>query len=756
MRHQCTVVAVLLLTALNGACSRNPEILKREYLERGDGYVAKKAYAEAILEYRNAVAQDSNFGEARFKLGKAYEAIGDGQNAYREYVRAADLLPDNVDAQLSAAKARLGAAQYPEARARAEEVLARDPKNVDALIVMGNALAGLKDLDAAISQIEEAIESDPHRTLSYANLGALQLIKGDQAAAEAVFQRAVKLDPKSLSAHLSLANYYWAAGRIPEAEGEFKTSLEIDPRSPNANQGIAALYLNTGDRVNGEKYLKALSDLSSKMEPKLMLADFYLVSGKEKDARPMLEKLAQEQEGFIPATLRLATLDYAAGNARQAYEALDSVLKRAPRDEGALLVKGRLLLRDGKPADALVLARQATDGNPQSVPGQFLKGAALEATGSPEAAITAFQEVLRINPSAVPAQIRLANLFLTQGNGIAANEFANQAVRTAPSSPDAHFVLAKTMVTRGNLTGAEAELSDLLKTQPSLAAVHILAGRLYWVKGDAVRARAEYTRGLELEPKSLEALEGLIGADLYSKNRGAARVRIDSALSSQPKTAKLWLLAGRTYFSLGDPKEAESAFNKALQIDQANMEAYQRLATVYMSQQRLDEALKQYDAAARQQSKPVMATTMAGVILTMQGKQDEARKRYEEALAADPNAAVAANNLAWSYADKNENLDVALQLAQTAKGKLPNNADVSDTLGWIYYKKGLAGLAITALKDGVTQNRSNPLIHYHLGLAYAKNGNRPEAKQSLEEALKLDPRFAGADDAKRVLGTLKG
>ena len=117
---------------------------------------------------------------------------------------------------------------------------------------------------------------------------------------------------------------------------------------------------------------------------------------------------------------------------------------------------------------------------------------------------------------------------------------------------------------------------------------------------------------------------------------------------------------------------------------------------------------------------------------------------------------MAANNLAWIYAEDGTNLDQALQLAQTAKAQLPDSAQASDTLGWIYYKKGLATLAITALKDGVSQNRSNPIIHYHLGLAYAKSGNKPEAQRSLEQALKLNPQFEGAADAKRVLGTLKG
>ena len=56
---------------------------------------------------------------------------------------------------------------------------------------------------------------------------------------------------------------------------------------------------------------------------------------------------------------------------------------------------------------------------------------------------------------------------------------------------------------------------------------------------------------------------------------------------------------------------------------------------------------------------------------------------------ADPRAAVAANNLAWMYASRGEQLDRALQLAQAAKAELPDDAAVSDTLAYVYIKKQL-------------------------------------------------------------------
>ena len=81
---------------------------------------------------------------------------------------------------------------------------------------------------------------------------------------------------------------------------------------------------------------------------------------------------------------------------------------------------------------------------------------------------------------------------------------------------------------------------------------------------------------------------------------------------------------------------------------------------------------------------------MVGVLLEAKGDIEGARDRFERVLQIDPEAAVAANNLAWIYAQHGGNLDVAMHLAQTAQKRMPEVAEVGDTLGFIYYKKNLA------------------------------------------------------------------
>ena len=96
-------------------------------------------------------------------------------------------------------------------------------------------------------------------------------------------------------------------------------------------------------------------------------------------------------------------------------------------------------------------------------------------------------------------------------------------------------------------------------------------------------------------------------------------------------------------------------------------------------------------------------------------------------------------------AESNGNLDVALQLAQTSRG-LPDDPFVSDTLGWVYYKKNLANLAIPPLRRSIEKAPGNAVVHFHLGLAYAKTGDTASARSSLERALKLQPDFPSAEE----------
>ena len=92
--------------------------------------------------------------------------------------------------------------------------------------------------------------------------------------------------------------------------------------------------------------------------------------------------------------------------------------------------------------------------------------------------------------------------------------------------------------------------------------------------------------------------------------------------------------------------------------------------------------------------------------------------------------------------------------AWTDKAQMPDEPNVNDTLGWVYYQKGLPNLAVSPLEAAAKLAPGSAGIRYRLGMAYAKNGDVTRAREALTAALKIDPGFPEAGDAKRQLGDL--
>jgi uncharacterized protein HemY len=68
----------------------------------------------------------------------------------------------------------------------------------------------------------------------------------------------------------------------------------------------------------------------------------------------------------------------------------------------------------------------------------------------------------------------------------------------------------------------------------------------------------------------------------------------------------------------------------------------------------------------------------------------------------------------------------------------PDDAAVRDTMGWVYYRKGIYGSAVEQLRMSVTKE-STPQRQFHLAMAYLKVGDKDLGQQTLMTALKQDP-----------------
>jgi tetratricopeptide (TPR) repeat protein len=748
-----TLATVCVLVLAVSACSRNVERAKRDYVDRGDQYVKANNLDAAIIEYKNAIQQDPRFAEAYQKLTAAYVSRGDGPNALRSALSAADLAPASIDAQIQAGSLLLMAGKFDDAKMRAQKVLSTTPQSARARVLLASAMAGLKDVDTAIKELEEAIRLDPKQAATYASLAVLKAGQGDNAAAERTFQQAIAADPSSVTARLALAQFYWISGRLKEAERGMKEAVDLAPADQRANGLISVFYQLSGRAAEAEPYLRAAADAEPTGAATIRLADFYVAQNRHDWAAPLLNRVKTDARFAPTAGVRLAELAQRDGRPSEALSIIDGVLKTQPKNVMVLAAKADLLRQQRKLDEASKAADAAIAADRTSPSAKLARGRVQVAQGHFADAERTFNETLQLAPRAAAPQVELARLHVQAGAADAV-DLATKAAKADPGNLGTRLTLARAFAQRRDYAKAQEILEGLLKAAPESPAVHALLGTVLMTKGDAAGARTAYGHAIERDSFQLEAIEGLTSLDFKAQHGPEAIARLEALLARAPGNAGLLMLTAAAYASVRDLSRAEQNLVKAIEIDPSLMPAYGTLGRIYLAQNKLDAARGQFEKMIAAQDRPIGALIMVGMIDQMQNRLPEAQRAFERALSLDPRAGVAANNLAWIHAERGTSLDTALQLAQTAKAAMPDQPEVNDTLGWVYFKKDMLPSAVAAFQHTLELDPKNGVASYHLALAYQKSGNRVDARRLLEQCLKLNPSSDYSADAKRRLDAL--
>jgi Flp pilus assembly protein TadD len=105
-----------------------------------------------------------------------------------------------------------------------------------------------------------------------------------------------------------------------------------------------------------------------------------------------------------------------------------------------------------------------------------------------------------------------------------------------------------------------------------------------------------------------------------------------------------------------------------------------------------------------------------------------------------PDDAEALNYLGYTYADLGINLDEAETLIQTALQLKPNDGYITDSLAWVYFKRGNYTEALQLLQKAIKLVPDDPIILEHLGDVYQKLDRKEKAinyyKRSLDNNAK--------------------
>jgi tetratricopeptide (TPR) repeat protein len=267
-------------------------------------------------------------------------------------------------------------------------------------------------------------------------------------------------------------------------------------------------------------------------------------------------------------------------------------------------------------------------------------------------------------------------------------------------------------------------------------------------QGDELTAIIYLQLGLDLKPDHPLALITL--GDVYErlKQYDQANSIFDRIPKDTPVRASADISIGQNYEQMGRGEEAMAHLEKLMKDRPDDVEVVMALGNVQRSRKKFAEAAETYGKALQ-----LVGTPQRGhwILYFYRGTSYERAKQWDKAepdlkkameLVPDglpAGKAQVMNYLAYSWVDRNENIDEAFKMLQRAVELSPRDGMIIDSLGWAYYRMGRYEEAVRELEKAVELKAGDPTINDHLGDAYWRIGRKLEAKFQWDHAKASNP-----------------
>jgi len=433
-------------------------------------------------------------------LGALLQQKGHIKDAFSALLKAADLLPQDAEAQYN----------------------------------LANAYYDEHQLNRAEHYYLKSLKLDVKFAKAHYNLGSVYKDQAEFARAEASYRKALALIPANAHLYFNLGQVLSGQGKVAEAETSFLNALEIDQGYVDAYYQLSQVYQKLDEPVKAEICLRKVIDL----KPDFADAYFNLAN------RLLVRQQWDEVVTLYTTSIALNPNSLAAhNNLGKTYRDMGRFAEAEACFRSAISIDAGyasaynnlgITLRDlGRLEEAKSWLLQGIALNPESSKAFNNLGLVLKELGQTQEAEAAYRHALLIAPDYAPAYCNLGILLKSQLRFEEAEASMRAAIKLQPDFAEAYNNLSLVFKEQGRLTEARDSVLAALEINPAYLDALSNMGTIFMDQGRVQEAESYFRKALEVNPDYDRAYSNLLFCMTHNEEVDAQSLAMQHALYGQ-------------------------------------------------------------------------------------------------------------------------------------------------------------------------------------------------------------------------------
>jgi len=523
--------------------------------------------------------------------------------------------------------------------------------------------------------------------------------------------------------HYTLAETYSLDGDVDRAIEEYKLTLVYDPNSATVRLKLANELSKKGMITQAvEQAETSLQMKPDYNEARLLLGTLYSSFKLYDKALDQYRSVLRTEPENMEAGLYIGAL---LAEQKKYGESIAQFQKLTKIDSPhqvhlAWYYMGRVYLEQGKDKEAEQSFLKALESKPDFAEGVMSLGYFYEQKNQTEKAVKqykAFQE--KYGPSAKIAQA-LGRIYMEEDEYDLAYKQFELLESMQSDNLNIKVKMALILIEQKKFEPAVKKLKEILA-----------------VAGDAEKIRFYLAAVYEEMKRYEEAIEQF------------QTIGFSSTLYSEATIHSAYL-----YKLLNEPSKAISTMETALQKRGDIAQFYSFYSSLLDDQKQYSRAVDILNKGVSRFPKDDQLYFYLGSMQDKAGDRVKSIASMKRVLELNQDHVQALNYLGYTLADMNEQLDDAEKYVRRALKLKPEDGYITDSLGWVLFKKGNVREAVATLEKAYSIKPNESIIAEHLGDAYFRFSLKNKARQMYLRAVALETNAETIEKIKQKIANI--